>query len=100
MDAARIRLIEILQSLAQQLAAGQPLPACLRRLPRGDFHALSAPLAPRSRWRRPWPLRVATESADEAWLLARLAVAAGGEAPEHLARGLAELARDLARRPP
>jgi len=100
MDAARSHLIEILQALARQLAAGEPLPACLRRLPRGDLHALSAPLAPRSRWRRPWPLRAATASEDEAWLLARLAVAAGGEAPERLARGLAELARDLARRSP
>lgn len=97
MDAARTRLIELLYALVVPLSAGEPLARCLRRLPRRDWQALCAPLAPVPRWGLPRPR--AQVALDEAWLLARLALAAGGEAPEQLAARLSELARDLEQRP-
>jgi thiazole synthase ThiGH ThiG subunit len=97
MDAAQARLIELLQTLAQQLAAGEPLARCLRQLPRADARALCAPLEGSPAWRLPRARGART--AEEAWLLARLALAAGGATPDRLAAGLAELACDLAARP-
>lgn len=93
MDAARTRLIGTLEWLATELAAGGSLAQCLRRLPKADYQCLCAPLPVTSVWC--WPWRGAGPRADEPLVLARIALAAGVDAPAELAAGLAQLATDL-----
>jgi hypothetical protein len=93
MDATRARLIGTLEWLSAELAAGSALSQCLRRLPGADCHALCAPLPPAPAWRRPWAL--SAHQAEEPMMLARIALAAGADAPHRLAEGLAQLALDL-----
>lgn len=93
MDALRARLIITLEGLSADLAAGTPLPRCLRRLPRADYQALCAPLLPAAPQR--WPRVGAVRARDEPLMLARIALAAGAEAPDELAQALSRLASDL-----
>jgi len=93
MGGRHVKLIDTLEWLAAELAAGSTLPLCLRRLPHGESQLLCAPLPPLPVWRRWW--RREAPRAAESMALARIALAAGADDPARLAAGLAQLAADL-----
>lgn len=93
-EAARLQLMEALETLAAQLAICGSVEAALGCLPRDERQILSPAPAARATGRDPvhkglW------HREPEALTLARIAVAAGVDDPEQGAIGLAQLLSDL-----